>query len=134
MTAYDVRISGWSADVCSSDLASAGGFSTGGALAPASPGPAHLRFLPYGRINRPRSREKSMSRIKHGLSLVIGLLVGAAFMVSMSGSNADEPAQWTPPAKTIIAVVGDAANGFGTYYYDGKIGRASCREKVGQYG
>src|SRR3546814_14861191 len=90
MTAYDVRISGWSADVCSSDLASAGGFSTGGALAPASPGPAHLRFLPYGRINRPRSREKSMSRITHGLSLVIGLLVGAAFMVSLSGSRSEE--------------------------------------------
>src|SRR3546814_11724867 len=60
-----------------------------------------------------------MSRIKHGVSLVIGLLVGAAFMVSMSGSNADEPAQWTPPAKTIIAVEGDDANGFGIYYYDG---------------
>ena len=60
-----------------------------------------------------------MPRIIHVLTLCVGLALGAAASLTMVPSSADEPSVWTPPAKTVVAVAGDAENGFEVHHYDG---------------
>ena len=59
--------------------------------------------------------------MKRMLSMVVGalmamLLGGAEAAVALGTTG---KTGWVPPADTIVRVTGDAANGFGIYYYDG---------------
>ncbi|MDT0203792.1 hypothetical protein [Nocardioides sp. AE5] len=60
-----------------------------------------------------------MHRIGTMTGLLLGLLAGVVLTLTMSPSSADEGDDWTPPPETIIAIEGDAVNGFGIYHYDG---------------
>jgi hypothetical protein len=50
------------------------------------------------------------------LAAVVFVLGGLTTAVAMSASTTTT---WTPPGDTIVKITGDAANGFGIYYYDG---------------
>jgi len=50
-------------------------------------------------------------------TLVLGGLTTAVAMPA--STTAASTTGWTPPGDTIVKVTGDAANGFGVYYYDG---------------
>ena len=69
------------------------------------------------------------------LGVVVALLLGGGSAVATRAARG--PAgEWTPPGDTIVRVTGDAANGFGIFYYDGTSAfpptdseaRAECSE------
>src|SRR3546814_3683470 len=89
-TAYEMRISDWSSDVCSSDLSS-----------------------PEVSVKTSASRNASRKPLRRQCEQ---LQLSAVSGASASTVNVTAP-QWQLPSKAI-----------------GKIGRASCRERVCQYG
>jgi hypothetical protein len=59
----------------------------------------------------------SMSRITAVAALAIGLAIGAGGTTVALAGTAETV--WVPPGDTVVKVTGDAANGFGIYFYDG---------------
>lgn len=58
--------------------------------------------------------------LSHLSALVAGLVVGAALLLAAPSVAFDsDDDDWVPPPDTIVAVEGDAANGFGIYFLDG---------------
>jgi hypothetical protein len=49
-----------------------------------------------------------------GLAGVLAMMLGGAGTAVALGET-----RWVPPGDTVVKVTGDAANGFGIYFYDG---------------
>lgn len=82
-----------------------------------------------------------MGRIPRALLLIIGascsLLLGITLGAGHAETRAPGPAAaWVPPAKTVVAVEGNKADGFSIHHYDGTVlfpptdseARAECGE------
>src|SRR6266540_2778150 len=59
-----------------------------------------------------------MAAVVAALVVVLGGL-STAVALPASTTPTTTTTTWTPPGDTIVKITGDAANGFGIYYYDG---------------
>lgn len=50
---------------------------------------------------------------------VLAMVLGGSGVMAAFGSPPATTGVWVPPGDTVVRVTGDAANGFGIYYYDG---------------
>src|SRR3546814_13130767 len=106
-TAYEMRISDWSSDVCSSDLARDAGFQRG-----------------FGGVDLARLAPRSDPR-DHFPYVLFGVEMVAP--VAEQGDAIDQP-----PAKQFLDRIGNVRAREAEHFGD-KIGRAPCRERVCQY-
>src|SRR3546814_12905719 len=119
-TAYEMRISDWSSDVCSSDLTR--DRCTRHRHRPTKPLPLHPRPRRSRRPRRPQSRLNRLEPPRRGPttpSIRIKTMTVAPHFQFLNGSL---HAERVP--------LNDLARDFGTPLYE--IGRAQCREKVCQ--
>src|SRR3546814_14405017 len=137
MAAYEMRISDWSSDVCSSDLSSVLVYMTVYIVMTLGSFMVVIRMRDEeGRQIETIASLSGMSKTRPGLALAF-----MAFMFSLAGIpplfgfypklavfNAPVAAGLLPLA--VLAVVGSV---HGAYYYMRKIGRASGRDRWCQY-
>ena len=60
---------------------------------------------------------KIKQTVMTGLVGIVMLVLGGAGTAVAMGATSERI--WVPPDDTVVKVTGDAANGFGIYYYDG---------------
>src|SRR3546814_19389923 len=128
-TAYEMRISDWSSDVCSSDLFLASSTVVSvifllllGFVIAAYNGPANGLVIT---ISDKRVRGLSVALVQFGANLV-GFGLGPVFIGGISEALGGGVALRWGMGAALIFYLGGAL--------PFKIGRASCRERVGQYG
>src|SRR3546814_3555234 len=96
-TAYDMRISDWSSDVCSSDLSS------------------------------------DSLRLQLGPSLRWPIFSGGRIRAQIRAADARADGAKARYERAVLSALSDSETSISRYISAGKLGRASCRERVCQY-
>lgn len=84
----------------------------------------------HAAASRPRTRPRPQAsppaaRIRSGLlaavlALVPVALLSASVSIGGAGRSVASVALWAPPPDTIVRITGNAADGFGVFFYDGR--------------
>src|SRR3546814_12004253 len=121
-TAYEMRISDWSSDVCSSDLL----FDTKSNIRRIFSAQAKFIIMPPHRLSRPSPYVSSLTLLRGAKSLVlVATLVLAGCATNPSKQLAEGNSSHNIARDNYLSLTQSDPLG--------EIGRASCRERVCQY-